>query len=161
MLAGLMIPGRPVGNMYFAAWSHNVISNAVSLSNDLKMGEYCKFSTPTFKTWSNQYSENSPPCHVLDSNLGYYSRRLYQLRCDDFNRCKKQGGPQLGQWQQLLEWCHAASLQHQCNLLGPGFLPLQDGRRLLDGSHWYCYRCWCCYCSPHLLLCKYPKMEHL
>ncbi|KAJ6035895.1 OPT superfamily oligopeptide transporter [Penicillium herquei] len=42
MLAGLMIPGRPVGNMYFAAWSHNVISNAVSLSNDLKMGEYLK-----------------------------------------------------------------------------------------------------------------------
>ncbi|KAJ6173590.1 hypothetical protein N7485_006402 [Penicillium canescens] len=42
MLAGLMIPGRPVGNMYFAAWSHNVISNAVNLSNDLKMGEYLK-----------------------------------------------------------------------------------------------------------------------
>lgn len=42
MLGGLMIPGRPVGNMYFAAWSHNVVSNAVSLSNDLKMGEYLK-----------------------------------------------------------------------------------------------------------------------
>ncbi|PSS03204.1 OPT oligopeptide transporter [Coniella lustricola] len=42
MLAGLMIPGRPVGNMYFAAWSHNVIANAVNLANDLKMGEYLK-----------------------------------------------------------------------------------------------------------------------
>lgn len=42
MLAGLMLPGKPVGNMYFAAWSHNVISNAVNLSNDLKMGEYRK-----------------------------------------------------------------------------------------------------------------------
>ncbi|OJJ48593.1 hypothetical protein ASPZODRAFT_61713 [Penicilliopsis zonata CBS 506.65] len=42
MLAGLMIPGRPVGNMYFAAWSHNVIANTVNLSNDLKMGEYLK-----------------------------------------------------------------------------------------------------------------------
>ncbi|KAM5377925.1 hypothetical protein ACJZ2D_004829 [Fusarium nematophilum] len=42
MLAGLMLPGRPVGNMYFAAWSHNVISNAVNLSGDLKMGEYLK-----------------------------------------------------------------------------------------------------------------------
>lgn len=42
MLAGLMLPGKPVGNMYFAAWSHNVISNAVSLSNDLKIGEYRK-----------------------------------------------------------------------------------------------------------------------
>jgi hypothetical protein len=42
MLAGLMLPGKPVGNMYFAAWSHNVISNAVNLSGDLKMGEYRK-----------------------------------------------------------------------------------------------------------------------
>ncbi|CAL5867017.1 uncharacterized protein PFLUO_LOCUS1229 [Penicillium psychrofluorescens] len=42
MIAGLSLPGRPIGNMYFAAWSHNVISNAVNLSNDLKMGEYLK-----------------------------------------------------------------------------------------------------------------------
>lgn len=42
MLAGLLVPGRPVGNMYFAAWSHNVISNTVNLSNDLKMGDYLK-----------------------------------------------------------------------------------------------------------------------
>lgn len=44
MIAGLALPGRPVGNMYFAAWSHNVISNTVNLCNDLKMGEYreCK-----------------------------------------------------------------------------------------------------------------------
>jgi hypothetical protein len=40
MIAGLLIPGRPVGNMYFAAWSHNVILNTVNLCNDLKMGEY-------------------------------------------------------------------------------------------------------------------------
>ena len=44
MLAGLLVPERPVGNMYFAAWSHNVISNTVNLSNDLKMGEYRKYS---------------------------------------------------------------------------------------------------------------------
>ncbi|KAK3362177.1 peptide transporter [Lasiosphaeria ovina] len=42
MLGGLLMPGRPVGNMYFAAWSHNMIANAVNLSNDLKMGEYLK-----------------------------------------------------------------------------------------------------------------------
>ena len=49
MLAGLILPERPIGNMYFAAWSHNVISNAVSLSNDLKMGEYrmCHCPSPT------------------------------------------------------------------------------------------------------------------
>ncbi|KAJ5116567.1 hypothetical protein N7456_000915 [Penicillium angulare] len=42
MLAGLMLPGKPVGNMYFAAWSHNVISNSINLSSGLKMGEYLK-----------------------------------------------------------------------------------------------------------------------
>ncbi|OBT74318.1 hypothetical protein VF21_06904 [Pseudogymnoascus sp. 05NY08] len=42
MLAGLMLPGRPVGNMYFNAWSHNVIQNSLNLCNDLKMGEYLK-----------------------------------------------------------------------------------------------------------------------
>lgn len=42
MIAGLLLPERPVGNMYFAAWSHNVIVNTVNLSNDLKMGEYRK-----------------------------------------------------------------------------------------------------------------------
>ncbi|OAA56290.1 peptide transporter [Niveomyces insectorum RCEF 264] len=47
MIAGLAIPGRPVGNMYFAAWSHNVISNAVNLSNDLKIGEYLKIPPRT------------------------------------------------------------------------------------------------------------------
>ncbi|KAI5247104.1 peptide transporter [Aureobasidium subglaciale] len=40
MIAGLVLPGRPIGNMYFAAWSHNVITNTVNLCNDLKMGEY-------------------------------------------------------------------------------------------------------------------------
>ncbi|KAH6603132.1 opt oligopeptide transporter [Trichoderma cornu-damae] len=42
LLAGLILPGRPVGNMYFAAWSHNVIANCVNLCNDLKLGEYLK-----------------------------------------------------------------------------------------------------------------------
>ncbi|EKD19160.1 uncharacterized protein L3040_007271 [Drepanopeziza brunnea f. sp. 'multigermtubi'] len=47
MLAGLMIPGKPVGNMYFAAFSHNVINNCVVLCNDLKMGEYLKIAPRT------------------------------------------------------------------------------------------------------------------
>ncbi|KAK0118425.1 hypothetical protein ONS95_012712 [Cadophora gregata] len=42
LIAGLMLPERPVGNMYFAAWSHNVIGSAVQLCNDLKQGEYLK-----------------------------------------------------------------------------------------------------------------------
>ena len=44
VIAGLMLPGRPIGNMYFAAWSHNVINGAVQLSMDLKLGEYRKSS---------------------------------------------------------------------------------------------------------------------
>lgn len=42
MIAGLMIPERPIGNMYFAAWSHSVIMNMINLSTDLKSGEYRK-----------------------------------------------------------------------------------------------------------------------
>lgn len=53
MLAGLMLPGKPVGNMYFAAWSHNVISNAVNLSADLKMGEYREWPLLTFGLEAN------------------------------------------------------------------------------------------------------------
>jgi OPT family oligopeptide transporter len=44
VIAGLVLPGRPIGNMYFAAWSHNVINSAVQLSMDLKLGEYLKIS---------------------------------------------------------------------------------------------------------------------
>ncbi|EUC39534.1 hypothetical protein COCMIDRAFT_111306 [Bipolaris oryzae ATCC 44560] len=43
VIAGLMLPGRPIGNMYFAAWSHNVINGVVQLSMDLKLGEYLKY----------------------------------------------------------------------------------------------------------------------
>ncbi|KAH7391668.1 OPT oligopeptide transporter [Cadophora sp. MPI-SDFR-AT-0126] len=42
LIAGLMLPEKPVGNMYFAGWSHNVIGTAVQLCNDLKQGEYLK-----------------------------------------------------------------------------------------------------------------------
>ncbi|CAG8167631.1 unnamed protein product [Penicillium salamii] len=40
MIAGLIIPGRPVGNMYFALWSHNVITSVGDLCASLKMGDY-------------------------------------------------------------------------------------------------------------------------
>ncbi|KAL6705559.1 hypothetical protein ACN47E_006676 [Coniothyrium glycines] len=42
VIAGLLLPGRPIGNMYFAAWSHNVINGSVQLCMDLKLGEYLK-----------------------------------------------------------------------------------------------------------------------
>ncbi|KAH9432120.1 hypothetical protein MCOR02_006824 [Pyricularia oryzae] len=42
MIAGLILPERPIANMYFAAFSHNVINCTLNLSNDLKIGEYLK-----------------------------------------------------------------------------------------------------------------------
>lgn len=54
MLAGLMLPGRPVGNMYFAAWSHNIVMSSVSVSNDLKFGEYMKIP-PRIMLWTQMY----------------------------------------------------------------------------------------------------------
>jgi len=55
MLAGLMLPNRPIGNMYFAAWSHSVITNTVNLCNDLKMGEYrtCYLPVPSMDPNAN------------------------------------------------------------------------------------------------------------
>ncbi|KAH0278551.1 OPT superfamily oligopeptide transporter, partial [Aureobasidium melanogenum] len=52
MIAGLALPGRPVGNMYFAAWSHNVITNTVNEStvseNGLKIPPRVMFITQIY-----------------------------------------------------------------------------------------------------------------
>ncbi|KAI9467329.1 oligopeptide transporter [Lactarius psammicola] len=42
MIAGAINPGRPVANLYFSMWSHDVVSTAVGFSSDLKMGQYLK-----------------------------------------------------------------------------------------------------------------------
>ncbi|KAN0128570.1 OPT superfamily oligopeptide transporter [Lactarius tabidus] len=42
MIAGAINPGRPVANLYFSMWSHDVVSTLVGFSNDLKMGQYLK-----------------------------------------------------------------------------------------------------------------------
>ncbi|KAL7893519.1 OPT oligopeptide transporter domain-containing protein [Trichoderma sp. SZMC 28014] len=74
MLAGLMLPGRPVGNMYFAAWSHNVIANCVNLCNDLKMGEYLKipprvmFATQIYGTVLGGFVNYAVMIAIVNSN---------------------------------------------------------------------------------------------
>jgi OPT family oligopeptide transporter len=42
MVAGAVHPGRPLANLYFASWSHQVILLAVNLSNWMKVGQYTK-----------------------------------------------------------------------------------------------------------------------
>ena len=42
MIGGVVAPGRPLANLYFFAWSHSTIVQAINLSNDLKMGQYLK-----------------------------------------------------------------------------------------------------------------------
>lgn len=42
MIAGAMIPGRPLANLYFVAWSHQVILLSVNLANWQKLGQYTK-----------------------------------------------------------------------------------------------------------------------
>ncbi|KAK4155839.1 OPT oligopeptide transporter protein-domain-containing protein [Chaetomidium leptoderma] len=74
MLAGLILPERPIGNMYFAAWSHNVIGNAVNLSNDLKMGEYLKipprvmFLTQVYGTILGGFINYAVMISIVNSN---------------------------------------------------------------------------------------------
>ncbi|KAF9446473.1 oligopeptide transporter [Macrolepiota fuliginosa MF-IS2] len=42
MVAGAINPGRPVANLYFSMWSHDVVSTSILLAGDLKMGQYLK-----------------------------------------------------------------------------------------------------------------------
>ncbi|KAI0041222.1 OPT superfamily oligopeptide transporter [Auriscalpium vulgare] len=42
MIAGAINPGRPVANLYFSMWSHDVVSTSIGLASDLKLGQYLK-----------------------------------------------------------------------------------------------------------------------
>ncbi|KAI0316557.1 oligopeptide transporter [Amylostereum chailletii] len=42
MIAGAVNPGKPVANLYFSMWSHDVVSTSIGLAGDLKMGQYLK-----------------------------------------------------------------------------------------------------------------------
>ncbi|KAH9998274.1 oligopeptide transporter [Russula vinacea] len=42
MIAGSINPGRPVANLYFSMWSHDVVATSIGLAGDLKMGQYLK-----------------------------------------------------------------------------------------------------------------------
>ncbi|KAI6006134.1 OPT oligopeptide transporter protein-domain-containing protein [Pisolithus albus] len=42
MVGGAIAPGRPVANLYFAMWSHDIIAQSIGLAGDLKVGQYLK-----------------------------------------------------------------------------------------------------------------------
>ncbi|TBU24794.1 oligopeptide transporter [Dichomitus squalens] len=42
MVAGAVNPGKPVANLYFSMWSHDVIATSINLAGDLKLGQYLK-----------------------------------------------------------------------------------------------------------------------
>ncbi|KIM46796.1 hypothetical protein M413DRAFT_440366 [Hebeloma cylindrosporum] len=42
MVAGAINPGRPVANLYFSMWSHDVVATSIGLASDLKLGQYLK-----------------------------------------------------------------------------------------------------------------------
>jgi len=42
MVAGALHPGKPVANLYFSMWSHDVVSTSILLAGDLKIGQYLK-----------------------------------------------------------------------------------------------------------------------
>ncbi|XP_006463485.1 hypothetical protein AGABI2DRAFT_187070 [Agaricus bisporus var. bisporus H97] len=47
MVAGAVNPGKPVANLYFSMWSHDVVSTSIGLAADLKMGQYLKIPPRT------------------------------------------------------------------------------------------------------------------
>jgi len=42
MVAGAIHPGKPVANLYFSMWSHDVVSTSILLAGDLKIAQYLK-----------------------------------------------------------------------------------------------------------------------
>ncbi|KAH9071577.1 OPT oligopeptide transporter protein-domain-containing protein [Lactarius deliciosus] len=42
MIAGAINPGRPVANLYFSMWGHDVVATTIGFSSDLKIGQYLK-----------------------------------------------------------------------------------------------------------------------
>lgn len=54
MVAGACMPGRPLANLYFSAWSHSVISQSLNLASDLKLGEYCELCVTEASTNNSQ-----------------------------------------------------------------------------------------------------------
>lgn len=61
MVAGACMPGRPLANLYFSAWSHTVISQSLNLASDLKQGEYRE--QPTFPSQlTGQLRSRLEPC---------------------------------------------------------------------------------------------------
>ncbi|KIJ62124.1 hypothetical protein HYDPIDRAFT_114969 [Hydnomerulius pinastri MD-312] len=47
MVAGAIAPGRPVANLYFTMWSHDIIGQSIGLAGDLKLGQYLKIPPRT------------------------------------------------------------------------------------------------------------------
>lgn len=155
MLAGLILPGRPVGNMYFAAWSHNVISNAVSLSQDLKMGEYRESPHRSFSYKSCvlnlSFSQNPSTDNVHNTDIWYNSWWLHQLRHYDIYCFKQSRASGRRKWKLILEWCKYTILQHQCRIMGPGSLYLQGWDPIRGSTYWFSRWRRCCGCSPYHL----------
>ncbi|KAI5833165.1 peptide transporter MTD1 [Schizophyllum commune Tattone D] len=42
MIPGALNPGKPVANLYFSMWSHDVVATSIGLAADLKTGQYTK-----------------------------------------------------------------------------------------------------------------------
>lgn len=42
MVGSAMTPGRPIANLYFTMWSHDIVNQSIGLANDLKIGQYLK-----------------------------------------------------------------------------------------------------------------------
>jgi OPT family oligopeptide transporter len=55
MVAGAVVHGRPLANLYFASWSHQVILLAFYLANWLKVGQYTKIP-PRVMFWTQVYA---------------------------------------------------------------------------------------------------------
>lgn len=87
MVAGVVAPGRPLANMYFTCWSHGIISQALNLASDLKLGIYLKI--PPFVMFATQ---------VIGTILGSFLNYLVMVFVIDSKRAVLLDGNGNAQW---------------------------------------------------------------
>jgi hypothetical protein len=70
IVAGAVLPGRPLANLYFSSWSHSVISQSLNMASDLKMGEYCTSTRGSVSVLSNLAVKIPPRIMFLTQTYG-------------------------------------------------------------------------------------------
>lgn len=142
IVAGAVLPGRPLANLYFSAWSHSVISQSLNMASDLKMGEYREYGCVLSQKHTDDITSQNPSSnHVPHPNLRYHHRALHQLCGINLDHSFASGAPPHDKWLLRLVRCFLPRSEHPGHVLGALERPLQERYRLLYRSYRTGHRC--------------------